>query len=112
MEDPEAFARPDVEAADVALHIRFAFGNAAGFVRGADDHDVLGDDGSCMQSDFAVDQIDFLIVILLQIDDAILSEGRYRCAGLGVERDETVSGRDVENSLLSSVGPVSQAAPG
>ena len=44
-------------------------------MRRADDHDVLGDDGRGMESYFAGDWIDLLIVILLQIDDTVVAEG-------------------------------------
>ena len=44
MEDPEALACPHVESANVTLHVRFALGNAACPVRGADNYDILGDD--------------------------------------------------------------------
>ena len=56
----------------VALHIRFAFRTppkwAARMITTS-----LATTWGGMQTNFAVDQVDFLIVILLQIDDAILS---------------------------------------
>ena len=65
-----------------------------------------------MQADFAGDQIDFLVVIFFQIDDAVLAEARDGRAGLGVERDQPVAGRDVEDALFLAVGPISEAAAG
>ena len=72
----------------------------------------LADQRRRVQSDFAGDEIDLLVVVLLQIDDAVLAEAGHRDAGLRVERDEPVAGRDVENPLLAAVGPVGQAAAG
>ena len=51
-------------------------GTPSGTMRGADDDDVLGHrhERRRMQADFAGDEIDLLIVVLLQIDDAVLTE--------------------------------------
>ena len=65
-----------------------------------------------MQPDLTGDQIHVLIVVQLQIDDAALAEARHGNAGLRVERDETISGRDVEDALFTAVGPISQPATG
>ena len=43
-------------------------------MRGADDDDVFGDDRTGIQADFSVDEIEDLVVILFQIDDAVLTE--------------------------------------
>ena len=88
MEDPQPLAGAHVEAADVALDVGLAGRHAAGLVRGADDDDVAGDDRRRVQSDLAGDRIDRLIVVLLQIDDAVRAEAGTRIAGLRVERDE------------------------
>ena len=65
-----------------------------------------------MQPEFARDQIDLLIVIELQVDDSVLPEAWNRNAGLGVQRDQAVAGRDVENPFFATIGPVGQAAAG
>ena len=109
VEDPQALAGADVEAADEALHVGLAARDAAGPMRGADDDHVPRHERRRMQPDLAGDRIDLLVVVLLQIDDAVLAEGRDRHAGLRVEREEAVAGRDVENPLLAAVGPVRQA---
>src|ERR1700688_3757659 len=100
----------DIESADVAFHIVPAVGNAARSVRRADDHDVLGDDGRGMQPYFAGDRIDLLIIVLLQIDDAVVAESGCERAVLGVESDEPVAGGDIEDSLFLAVGPVGESA--
>ena len=112
VEDPQPLARLDVESADVALFVALAARHAAGQVRGADDDGVPGDDRCGVQTNLAGDEVHDLIVVLLQIDDAVLAEARDRNAGLGIERDQPIAGRDVENPLVAAVGPVRQAAAG
>ncbi len=109
MEDPQALARAHIESADITLYVVLARRRAAGHVRGADDDDVLRDDRRRMQPDLARDQIDLLIVVLLQIDDAVLAEAGHGRAGLGVKRDQPVAGRDIEDSLFSAVGPIRES---
>ena len=65
-----------------------------------------------MQPDLAREQIDRLIEVLLQIDDAVGAEAGYAVAGLRVERDELIPGRDVEDALLLAVAPVGEPATG
>ena len=55
-------------------------------------------------------EIDCLIEVLLQIDDAVRAEAGHRLSGFRVERDEPIAGRDVENPLLFAVGPIRQPA--
>jgi len=81
-------------------------------VRSADDDDVLGDDGRGMQTDLTRERIDRLIVVLLQIDDAVRAEPGNAIAGPGIERDELIAGRDVEDALLFAVAPIGEAAAG
>src|ERR1035441_8474497 len=99
MENPKTLARPHVESADITFHIFLALGNPTGQVRGADCHDILGYDGRGMKTDVSIDQIDLLIVVLLQIDHAILAEAGYPDTGFGIQSREPVTGRDVQDSL-------------
>ena len=101
-----------VVAADEALLVRLALRRAALEVRGADDDDVLGDDRRGVQSDLAGDRIDRLIVVRLQIDDAVLAEAGGGRTGLGVERDHLIAGRDVDDARALAAGarPVGEAA--
>ena len=112
VEDPHAPARLDVEPADVALLVALAARHAAGEVRGADDDGVAGDERRRVQPDLAGDEVHDLVVVQLQIDDAVLAEAGDRGAAPGIERDEPVAGRDVENPLLPAVGPVREATAG
>jgi len=54
----------------------------------------------------------FLIVLLFQIDYAVVTERGSGGAGLGIERYEPVAGRDIEDSLIFAVGPVGQSTAG
>ena len=100
VEDPQTLAGSDVESAHVAFDVVFDFRRAGCPVRGADDHHIAGHHGRRVQPDFAGFEIDHLIVIELQIDDAVLPEARNRNAGLGVERDQPIARRDVENPFV------------
>ncbi len=101
----------DVEAPDIALHVRLAGRRAAGKMRGADDHDVFRNDGRRVETDLAGLQIDRLVIGRLQIDDAVDAEAGDRHAGLGVERHHPVARRHVNNAfVIPAVGPVRQAA--
>src|SRR5437588_3340800 len=112
MENPEALSSPDIESSDVALHILFTHRNAAGFVRRSDDHRVARDDRCGMESDVRAQQIDFLIILQLQIDATVPAEARYHIAGLRIERDQPVTRRDIEDSFFSAVTPIRQSASG
>ena len=54
---------------------------------------------------------DGLIVIQLQVHDALLPKPARR-PGLGVERDQPVARRDIEDACFLAVGPVGEAAAG
>ena len=117
MEDPQPPARAHVVAPHVTLRVARAGGHDPGDrivpgVRGADDDDVAGDERRGLQSDVGGDRIDLLIVVPPQIDHAVASESGQRAAGLGVEGDHLVAGRDVHDPLVRAVGPVGQAAAG
>jgi len=80
-------------------------------MRGADDHHVFRDDRPGVQANLAGDGIEYLVVVLLEIEHAVLAERAHRNAGLRIERDELISERDHENALVAfSIGPVRHAA--
>src|SRR5262245_57470171 len=112
MENPEAFAGTDVEAANVPFDVRAAGRDAARLVRGADDDDVARNDGRGMQTDFSAERIDRLIHFEHQIDRATLPERRNRRAGLRIEGDQTIAWRDVEDAFFAPVTPIRKAAAG
>ncbi len=63
-----------------------------------------------MQTDLGAQRIDLLVVILLEIDDSGFAKGRYRISRLRIQRDQTITGRDVENAFLFAICPVREAA--
>src|ERR1700752_2502828 len=74
VEDPEPLAGSNVETPDVSLLVVLALGRPARQVRGADDDDVLRDDRRGMQANLTRLEIDRLVVVELQIDDAVAAE--------------------------------------
>src|SRR5439155_15514350 len=87
VEDPETLAVAHVEAAHVALDVSHSARDAAGTVCRAHDHDVASDHGRRVEAYFTRDEIDVLVVILFQIDDAVYAERGDGHAGLRVQRD-------------------------
>ena len=59
-----------------------------------------------MESDFAGHEIDFLIVILFQIDGAVFAEAANGRACLRIERDEAISGSHIEDAFFAAIAPV------
>ena len=112
MENPEPLAGLHIEAANIASDISAALRIAAGEMRRADDHHVLGDERRGMQADLAGHEVDLLIVVELEIDHAAFAEAGNGLAGLGVQRDQPVARRDIENPLFLAVGPISHAMAG
>ena len=110
VKDPQPPAGPHIEAPHVALDVGLAPRRAAGQMRGADHNHVVGDNRGRLPRDLAFDEIDLLIELLLQVDDAVPAEALDRVAGFGVKRHELVANGDVEDALLLAVGPVREAA--
>jgi hypothetical protein len=80
-------------------------------VRRTDDDGISGNHWSRMQADIGGLKIESLVIIELQIDDAVLSEGLNGRTGLGIEGDQTIAGRHIKDPLLvSSIGPIGQPA--
>src|SRR4029077_12325334 len=74
VENPEPLAGVHIEAANIASDISAALRIAAGEVRRADDHHILGDERRGMQAYLAGHKVDFLIVVELEIDRAAFAE--------------------------------------
>ena len=81
-------------------------------MRGADDDRIAGDDRRGMETELAGNRVDHLIVLELQIHQAVLPEAWNRTAGLGIERNQLIALRDVENALFLPVAPVRETAAG
>jgi hypothetical protein len=109
VEDPFALAGAYVETPDVAFHIPARGGHVTGGVRRAHHHHIARHQRRGMQADIGVDQIDGLVEILFQIDQAIVAERRIGNAGRGIQRDQLIADGDVKDALLAAVGPIGHA---
>ena len=115
VERPQQLAALHVERAHEAFRVVVRLDRHPLFERGADDDDVLDDGGRRVEADLAGLQIDLLSLAehgaLLQIDDAAFAERLDHRSVLGVQRDEAIAGRHVEDALVAlAVGPVRHAA--
>src|ERR1041385_756319 len=114
VKDPEALAGAHVEPAHVAFIVLETPGRGAFAKRRADDDHVATHDRRALESDLAGREVgrDGLVDVGLEIDGPVRAEARDSRARLRVERDEAIARRDVEDSLLASVSPIREAAPG
>ena len=78
MEHPEAAAGARIEAAHVAFLVALALRDAAREVRRADNDHVVHDDRRRVEANLAGDQVHRLVVVLLEVDEAVLAEGGDR----------------------------------
>ena len=74
VKDPQPLARPHIEPAHETLYVALALRNVPSLARRAHDHRIARHHRSSMQPDLIVHQIDFLVVIELQIDGAVRAE--------------------------------------
>ena len=112
VENPFALAGARVIAADITLDAALLGRNAAAQEGRAHDHCVVGHQRGGVQPDGFFFQVHLLVVVGLQIDHAIDSEACHAVAGLGVQRDQAVTGSDIENALGFAVGPIGHAMAG
>jgi len=73
---------------------------------------IAGHNRRRVESDFAGERIDLLVVILLQVHSAICAKAANRGAGLRVQSDEPVARRHIQDSFLPPITPISQPAAG
>ena len=111
VENPQPLAGARVVAADESFFVNPALGCTARQVGGADDDDVFRDDRRGVQAHLSGDDVDRLVVVLLEIDDAVFAEAGRGEAGLGVEGDHLITRRDVDDAGAAAVSPVREAAP-
>src|SRR5262245_33880063 len=114
MEDPEPFAGANIETPNVPFIILETPRRRSFAERGADDDDIAADDRRALESDLTCHEVreNRLIDVRLEIDDAVRSKARNGRAGFRIERDQTIAWRDVEDTFLSSVGPIRETASG
>ena len=79
-------------------------------MRGADDDGVAGHEWRGVQPCFSGHEVDVLVEVLFEIDDAVLAETSQAIPGARVEPYQPVPRRDVENLSASAVVAVRQAA--
>jgi hypothetical protein len=111
VEDPKPLARLHVEAAHIALGVLAHLGGVAGGMRRADNDDIARDGGRGVQPDIGAVEIQVLVVILLEIDDAIGAEAGVHVAGRRIQRHHPVADGDIDDPLHCAVGPIADAAP-
>jgi hypothetical protein len=114
VKDPETLAGLHVESAHVPPGIVHCPRRSAEAMRGADDDHVAGNERRRVQADIRGGEIQILVVVELQVDDAAVPECGERLAGFRVEREHPVAGRHVDDALIRSVrgGPVRDTASG
>ncbi len=87
-----------------------AGGRRADAERRADNHDIAHHDrGRCCADHAGLDVV--AVQAVPQIDDSVGAESRIRHAGLGVQLDEMIAGRDEQDALVAmAIGPIRDAA--
>ena len=111
VENPQPLAGARIVGADIALGVLAAARRGACPMGGADQHHVLGDYRSAVPGDFALDRIEVLIRLFLQIDDAVDAEILKRTAGLRIKTHQLIPDGHVEDALVAlAVGPVPDTA--
>ena len=75
-------------------------------MRCPDDDDVARDHGRGVETDLPRDEIDRLVELCFQIDNAVVAEPADAVARLGVERNELITRRHVEDAFGLAVSPV------
>ena len=112
MKNPQTLARSHVVPANVTLDVLLASRNPSAPVGRPYNHDIARHDRRRMQADLSRDQVDGLIVLGFQIDQAVLSETGNWPTGLRIERTQHVARRDIEDALVLPVGPVPESPTG
>ena len=110
VEDPQPLARARVEPSHVTLGRARRRRIRTRWVRGTDDDDVLRDDRRRVQADLSVQRVEVLIDVLLQIDNAAVTEALDAIAGARVERDHLVARRHVDDALVVAALPIREPA--
>src|SRR6185295_4829633 len=112
MKDPKTLAGLHIKSTNVSFHTARTFGIGAGRMRGSNDHDIAGNNGCGMQANFSAERIDSLVIVEFQIHSTAGAEAGYNRSGFGIQSDQPVTRRHVENSFLGAIGPVSKSPSG
>src|SRR6266478_185199 len=102
---PETFARAHVEPAHVTFIVAHAAGGETLPERRAYYYRVSGHDRRRMQPNLPSDQIrkNCLIIVQLEIDYPVVSEGRYERSGLRVQTDEPIARGKIQDAFFFAV---------
>ena len=77
----------------------------------ADDDHVTDDERRGVEPELGGVEVDLLIGLELQVDDAVLAERRDGDAGLRVERQHPIAWRDVDHAPIGAVALAQYARP-
>ena len=116
VEPPDLLARPHVERAHEPLRVVVRRYRRAFSERRADDDDIADDGRRGVHANFSSLEIDLRADAFhdahFQIEDAAVGERCDERAVFRIQLDETITGRHVDDAIVSSsVGPVRHAAP-
>src|SRR5206468_1951408 len=117
VEAPDLLAGARVVGADEPFRVRaVAIAETLGHRR-PDDNRVVDDGRRRVNADLAALEIDRLVLAdddaFLEIDHAVLAEGRDRLPGLRVQLDQAVADREEHDAVVTfAVGPVRESAAG
>ena len=80
-------------------------------MRGAHDDDITGDRWGTVPPNLTRQRVDDLVVVQLEVDDAVDPERRHGPTRLGLQRDELIAdGHNVDTRVTLAVGPIADAA--
>ena len=83
----------------------------AGTTGGTNHYNVAGDDGRSVPCEFARDEVKFLVVVLLQINDAIDAEVNNRPTSMCMKSNELIADRnEVDAFVRQTISPVTDAS--
>src|SRR5262249_55415331 len=116
VENPEPLAGTHIKTANVSFIVAHALWRETFAKCGADYHGVLGHNRRRLKADLTGGDVghEGLVVILLEIDGAVVAKGGDQRAGLCVKANQPVAGRYIKDALFFScrVRPISQAGSG
>ena len=104
----------DIKAAHVSFIIAIADRSKSLPKGSADNHGVFGHDWRRVQPDLAGRDVgeNRLIIVELEINDAILPEAGHRHASFSIQADQPVTWSDIEDSFFLSIGPIRKPTTG
>jgi hypothetical protein len=62
-----------------------------------------------MQADDAAHRVHVLVIVLAQVDHAVVAERRIGPAGLGIQREHVIAACHIQDAFVGAVGPIADA---